>query len=453
MAGRPCLTGLRRLERAAAGLVVAALAVACGQSGVAPAPSPTPASCQALARGTLLRRPTQRVPPAGELVVRLRPGVPLGQAAESVGGAGGEVVKVRRRARALVVRPRGGVGLVQLSTRLAADPRVARVEPHVRVRALQVPPDDPLYPGQWALAQIRAPDAWGVAVGDGVKVAVVDTGILPHPDVPRPAAGYDFVEDDADPTDPGDPNFDCTSHGTMVTSVLAALTNNGRGMAGVTWGGLQLLVARVLDEQGNGSLLDVEEALRWAADAGARVANLSLGTPEPVACPDGLRAAVREVVRRGVLVVAAAGNNGPGAGTVVCPANLTEVVAVAAVAPDGTVAWYSSRGPEVDLAAPGGSNFGSCNADVRTASPSASNPEDYPCAAGTSFAAPHVSGTAALVLSRWRSLTPDQVRGKLQRAAEDIGEPGVDPESGCGLLRADRAVRGESAAVPACPGP
>lgn len=181
---------------------------------------------------------------------------------------------------------------------------------------------------------------------------MVDTGISPHPDVPRPAAGYDFVEDDADPTDPGDPSFDCTSHGTMVASVLAALTNNGRGMAGVTWGDVQLLVARVLDEQGNGSLLDEEEALRWAAERGARVANLSLGTQEAVACPDGLRAAVREVVSRGVLVVAAAGNNGPQAGTVVCPANLTEVVAVAATGPDGAVAWYSSRGPEVDLAAP-----------------------------------------------------------------------------------------------------
>ncbi|MFN3286111.1 MAG: hypothetical protein ACK45F_07485, partial [bacterium] len=190
------MTGLCRLERAAAGLVVAALVAACGQSGVAPAPSPSPASCQALGRGTLLRRPTHRLPPAGELVVRLRPGVPVEQAADLAAGVGAEVVKVRRRARALVVRPRGGAGLVQLSTRLAADPRVARVEPHVRVRALQVRPDDPLYPGQWALAQIRAPDAWGVTVGNGVKVAVVDTGILPHPDVPRAAAGYDFVEDD-----------------------------------------------------------------------------------------------------------------------------------------------------------------------------------------------------------------------------------------------------------------
>lgn len=447
------MNGLRGLEGVAAGLMVAVLVAACGQSGVAPAPSPSPASCQALGRGTVFQRPSQRVPPAGQLVVRLRPGVPVEQAVDLAGGVGAEVVKVRRRARALVVRPRGGVGLVQLSTQLAADPRVAGVEPHLRVRALQLAPDDPLYPGQWALAQVRAPDAWQLTVGGGVKVAVVDTGISPHPDVPRPAAGYDFVEDDADPTDRGDPSFDCTSHGTMVASVLAARTNNGRGMAGVTWGGVELLVARVLDEQGNGSLLDVEEALRWAAERGARVANLSLGTQEPVACPDGLRAAVREVVSQGVLVVAAAGNKGPQAGTVVCPANLTEVVAVAATGPDGAVAWYSSRGSEVDLAAPGGSALGSCDADVRTASPSASNPEDYPCAAGTSFAAPHVSGTAALVLSRWPSLTPDQVRGKLQRAAEDIGEPGRDRDSGCGLLRADRAVRGESAPAPACPWP
>ncbi|MCS7235748.1 MAG: S8 family serine peptidase [Armatimonadota bacterium] len=454
MAGPTRVAGVwGQLSRALALLLPAVLLASCGQATVAPTPTPTPASCQALARhrplGAGRRQPS--TPPAA-LVVRLKPGVPLQQAEELASAAGAEVVKVRRRSRALLARPRPGVGTTGVSNRLASDVRVARVEPDVRVRALEVTPNDPLFREQWALWQIRAPAAWEVTRGLGVKVAVLDTGIAQHPDVAGAAEGYDFVADDPDPTDPGDPNFDCTSHGTMVASIVAAQTNNGRGIAGVTWGasGAQILVARVLDEQGNGSLLDVEEALRWAADRGARVANLSLGTETAAPCPEGLRAAVQEVVARGVLVVAAAGNNGPRSGTVVCPANLDAVVAVGATGPEGTVAYYSSRGPEVDLTAPGGAASGVCSADVRTASPSASDPEDYPCAAGTSFAAPHVSGAAALVLARWPSLDPSEVRAKLERGAEDVGLPGRDPDSGCGMLRADRAVRGETASAPAC---
>lgn len=434
----------------AVGLVgTALLLVACGQTGVAPTPAPSPATCQAV-----VQTPAAPRGAAGMgLVVRLRPGVPLEQAADVAAGAGADLVKVRRRARALLVRPRPGAAATQLAARFSADPRVLRAEPEVRVRALQVTPNDPLYPGQWGLTQIHAPAAWQQTTGSGVKVAVLDTGMASHPDVPDPLEGYDFVADDPDPTDPGDPDSECTSHGTMVASVVAARTNNGRGMAGVTWGpsGARLLVARVLDEHGNGSLLDVEEALRWAAEHGARVANLSLGTDTPAPCPESLRQAVEEVVSRGVLVVAAAGNNGPGAGTVVCPANLDAVVAVAATGPDGRVAYYSSRGPEVDLAAPGGSNLGRCSEDVRTASPSRTAPEDYPCAAGTSFAAPHVTGVAALVLSQNPGWSPAQVRQRLQQTAQDVDPVGRDPDSGCGLVRADRALSGEADPFPACP--
>lgn len=426
-------------------VVLALVLSGCGQSGVGPGPSPAPATCQAQVRRPGVLRGTGPGQPSGELVVQLRPGVPLVQAEELARAAGAELVKVRARARGLRVRPRAGVGLVQLSGRLQADPRVLRVEQDVRVRALQRVPDDPLYPGQWALAQVGAPAAWEVTTGEGVKVAVLDTGIAPHPDVPAPAEGYDFVQDDTDPSDPGDPDYDCTSHGTMVASVLVASTNNGRGMAGVTWGpgGVSLLVARVLDAEGNGSLLDVEEAVLWASERGARVANLSLGTEGPQPCPEGLRTAVRQALQGGTLVVAAAGNRGPQSGSVSCPANLDEVVAVAATDAEGRVASYSSRGPEVDLAAPGGSGSGSCRTDVRTASPSRASPEDYPCAAGTSFAAPHVSGAAALVLSRWPSWSPGQVRRALEGSAQDLGAPGWDEEAGCGLVRPDRALSGQ----------
>ncbi len=385
--------------------------------------------------------------------MRLRADVPVGRAGELAQAVGAQLVKVRRRARALLLRPHDGVGLLQLAERLRADPAVARVYPDVRVRALGVLPDDPLFPQQWALQQIRAPDAWHATTGDGVKVAVVDSGLAAHPDVPAPADGYDFVEDDADPSDPGHPDFDCTSHGTMVASVLVAVTNNARGMAGVTWGpgGSRLLVARVLDAEGGGSLVDVEEALRWAGERGARVVNLSLGTDTPQPCPSDFAEAVRQVVRAGVVVVAAAGNKGPEGGSVVCPANVDEVVAVAATTPTREVAWYSSRGPEVDLAAPGGTGSGTCAEDVQLASPSRTSPEDYPCAAGTSFAAPHVSAVAALLLSHNPRLAAHEVRGRLQRTAQDLAGPGRDEGTGCGLVRADRVMSGQTDTSPACP--
>lgn len=328
---------------------------------------------------------------------------------------------------------------------------MVRVHRDVGVRALQTVPDDPLFPEQWALAQIGAARAWESARGTGVKVAVVDTGIAAHPDMPGPMQGYDFVEDDSDPSDPGDPSFDCTSHGTMVASVLAAVTHNGRGMAGVPWGGVELLVARVLDQDGRGSLLDVEEAVLWASERGARVMNLSLGTESSEPCPEGMVNAVQHALGRGTLVVAAAGNRGPGSGTVSCPANLEEVLAVAATGRDGSVPSYSSRGEEVDLAAPGGAGFGGCETNVRVASPSRTSAEDYPCEAGTSFAAPHVAGAAVLLLSRWPNLTHQELRAKLQRSAEDLAQPGRDPETGCGLVRPDRALAGETDPSPACP--
>lgn len=341
--------------------------------------------------------------------------MPLAQADDVARGAGGRVVKVRRRLRALLVRPEPHVGTAALASRLGADPRVARVGPDVRMHAMRTP-DDPLFV-QWGLQRIGALTAWDNVTGGGVAVAVVDSGIRAHPDVPTlaPDDGNDFVQEDPDPTDPGDPTYDCTSHGTMVASVLGALTDNGRGMAGVTWGpaGVRLVVARVLDESGSGSFLDVAEAILWAVwERDARVVNLSLGAEDPsTPCPPELQRAVEEVSGR-ALVVAAAGNANSGDRQgVVCPAKLERVLAVAATDPDNRVAWYSRRGPEADLAAPGGSGANSCPTEIVTASPSRSGAEDYPCAAGTSFAAPPWPGwrpccgqrTPRGVPSRWSS--------------------------------------------------
>ncbi len=440
------------MTRTAAWALAAALvASGCGQSGVAPPPSPS--QCYAVSAGRWPRVPPPRRP-LTDLVVRLRPGVPIQQAEDVARGAGGSLVKVRRRVGALLVRPEPRTGAAALATRLAADPRVWRVGPDVRLYALRTP-SDPLFAQQWGLQRIQAPGAWETTTGNGVAVAVVDTGIRSHADVPSvaPEDGYDFVQDDPDPTDPGDPTYDCTSHGTMVASVLGALTDNAKGMAGVTWGpgGVRLVVARVLDTSG-GSFLDVAEAILWAVqERGARVVNLSLGAEDPNStCPPELEDAIRQMSGQAVVVAAAGNANGRRDG-VVCPANLDKVLAVAATDSDNRVAFYSRRGPEVDLAAPGGRGGNSCSTEIVTASPSSSDPEGYPCAAGTSFAAPHVAGVAALLLSQNPGWTPFQVRQRLKRTAQDVESPGRDADTGCGLVRADRALSGETDPTPACP--
>lgn len=439
---------------AACALAVALVASACGQSGVAPPPSPS--QCYAVSASRWPRVPPPRRP-VTDLVVRLRAGVPIEQAEDVARGAGGSLVKVRRRVRALVVRPEPRTGVAALATRLASDPRVLRVGPDVRLHALRTP-DDPLFAQQWGLQRIQAPAAWETTPGNGVAVAVVDTGIRSHADVPSvaPGDGYDFVQEDPDPTDPGDPTYDCTSHGTMVASVLGALTNNARGMAGVTWGpgGVRLVVARALDTSG-GSFVDVAEGILWAVqERGARVVNLSLGADDPnTSCPPELQQAIEQVSGQAV-VVAAAGNTtdtNPDRQGVVCPANLDKVLAVAATDPENRVTFYSRRGPEVDLAAPGGRGGNSCSTEIVTASPSSSHPEGYPCAAGTSFAAPHVAGVAALLLSQNPGWTPFQVRQRLKRTAQDVESSGRDEDTGCGLVRADRALSGETDPTPACP--
>ncbi len=432
-------------------LAVALLALGCGQSGVAPTPSPAQCSRVSVGRWPRVSPGWQ---PTTDLVVRLRPEVPVRHAEDVARGAGGSVVRIRRRVGAVVVRPEPRTGFAALAARLAADPRVWRVSPDVRLYALTAP-NDPLLDQQWGLERIGTQTAWQTTTGNGVAVAVVDSGIRWHPDVPsaRPVDGYDFLEEDPDPTDPGDPAYDCTSHGTMVASVLAALTNNERGMAGVTWGpyGVRLVVARVVDASG-GSFVDVAEAILWAVrDRGARVVNLSLGTADPNgACPPDLAQVIEQASGQAV-IVAAAGNamDGDREG-VVCPAKLDQVLAVAATDPDNRVASYSRRGPEVDLAAPGGRGGTSCASEIVTASPSSSRSEDYPCAAGTSFAAPHVAGVAALLFSQNPGWTPLQVKQRLKRTAQDLESPGRDGDTGCGLLRADRALSGQTDPTPAC---
>ena len=316
------------------------------------------------------------------------------------------------------------------------------VEPTVTYRALGVP-DDPAYPAQWHLPAIDAASAWDVTTGTGTIVAVIDSGVAyetwgPHVQAPDLAGtsfvpGWDFVDGDAHPNDEH-------GHGTHVTGSVAQTTDNGIGAAGVA-PGVSIMPLRVLDATGSGTDFDVAQALRFAADHGASVANLSLGGQ---GASTVLRDAISYATGKGVVVVAAAGNDG--LGTVSYPAAEPAVVAVGAVRYDLTRPAYGSYGAALDIVAPGGDmsvdQNGDGYADGILQQTLRSSDGDF-CLCfmqGTSMAAPQVSAVAALVASRGVADRTD-IEALVLSTAEDLGPAGWDEQYGNGLVQAGAAVR------------
>jgi serine protease len=378
-----------------------------------------------------------------------------------------------------------GMSSASLAATLAAQSDVEYAVVDGRQRALAAP-NDPLYPagllttpvaGQWYLrtpdativSAINAVSAWDVTTGhSSVVVAVLDTGVRPeHPDLQgKLFAGYDFIHDvptandgdarDADASDPGDgvtqTDIDnqvpgCTTsdiassswHGTQTAGLIGAATNNGIGMASVGRD-IRVLPVRVLGKCG-GYDSDIQQAMLWAAGiavAGvptnpnpAKVINLSLGSSG--SCNQGYQDVMSQLTAAGVLVVAAAGNEGVAVGT---PANCSGVLAVAGVRHAGTKVGYSDLGPEVGIAAPAGNCVnltGTClyplltTANSGTAGPVSSIYTDgnSHLSIGTSFSAPLVAGTAALMLSANRSLTPAQLIAALKSSARPFPTSGA----------------------------
>jgi len=301
--------------------------------------------------------------------------------------------------------------------RLSQDPRVEYAELDYLVFATIIPNDTEYY-RQWGPAKIQAPAAWDLTVGDSdVTIAIVDTGVdLNHPDLDdKIVAGWDFVNDDSYA-------WDDHGHGTHVAGIAAAETNNGDGVAGISWGALVMPV-KVLNEQGKGFYSDVAEGILWACDHGAQIINLSLGGSEPSAT---LEEAVEEAYDDGCLMVAAAGNGG-GDG-VDYPARYPETIAVAATDQSDSRASFSDYGPQVDVAAPGVAVYSTLWDNT------------YGWKDGTSMAAPHVSGLAALVWSRCPGLANYQVQDIIESTADDFGDPGWDIYYGWGRINALDAV-------------
>jgi serine protease len=275
-----------------------------------------------------------------------------------------------------------------LLARLARDPRVEYAEPLARVRALFVP-NDPEMKQQWHMTRINAPRAWDFGIGRGVTVAVVDTGIACEDHGPfskgtdlkstECVPGWNFVAGNEHANDD-------QGHGTHVAGTIAQSTNNGLGVTGVAFGA-RLMPVKVLNEDGWGTTADVADGIRWAADNGAHVINLSLGGPRNSRI---LQKAVDHARNMGVVVVAAAGNTGSSVGY---PGASDGVIGVSATNSDDKLAAFSSRGKGVDIAAPG------VKVVQQTICEKGRNKcVIFPGWNGTSMASPHVAGAAALVM-------------------------------------------------------
>lgn len=407
------------------------------------------------------------------------------------------------------------------------DPNVVWAEPNYLYRAASAEPkrlgggagmivdelpDDPylhssgswgqLFPDLWGLFRIEAPEAWKSSTGEGVVVAVVDTGVdATHEDLAEniwrnpgeipgnnidddgnglvdDVEGWDFtrcVESGADgcvtAKSPGPDVRDDYGHGTHVAGIIAAVGNNGTGIIGVA-PKAQIMVLKGLDKTGVGSATDLAQAIVYAAEEGAEVINTSwAGNPAAI-----IKAAVEHAESLGALVVAAAGNSAAPLEQGIYPASLSQVIAVGATNHFDAPAPFSNFGGPLDLVAPGGGDTEPVSAQqpalsilsllsagatlgqvckdecqpipggddcdlvqVCEAAPWVVNAK-YLRLAGTSQAAPYVSGVAALVRSRHPELTVGQVRQVLRQSADDLGPPGWDKTFGYGRVNARRAV-------------
>ena len=342
---------------------------------------------------------------------------------------------------------------------LRRDPRVAFAELDYAVRAADVfTPNDPGWTNQWGPARIGAPTAWGVTTGTPeVIIAVLDSGTqLGHEDLagnlwsnPGELPDNGIDDDDNGKVDdlwgwhfyhewawdgerydylPREDNHvtDDLGHGTHVAGIAGAAIDNGVGIAGMA-GGSRLMTVKVLDQYGNGWYSDLAQGIVYAVDNGAQIINLSLGG-EPAS--QTLQEAVNYAQAHRVLVVAAAGNDG---GAVLYPAACQHVLAVAATNEDDERASFSNHGPETDVAAPGTDIYSTWYRG------------NYFTDSGTSMAAPHVSGLAALIWSARPDMSVAQVTEIITSTTADVNGgtgtlPGWDEYLGWGRIEAGQAL-------------
>ncbi|MEM8709566.1 MAG: S8 family serine peptidase [Planctomycetota bacterium] len=356
-----------------------------------------------------------------------------------------------------------------LAASLRGQRGVAIAEPDFVMQAFALPqttPNDPFYNLQWHYEQIQLPAAWDLTTGSSsVRVAILDTGSAPSDDLlSREVAGFDMISDvtiagdgdgrDSNPIDVGDSTGIQPSsfHGAHVAGTVGAVTDNNLGVAGVTWQ-TQIMHVRVLG-RGGGSTFDILNGVLYAAGLSnasgqtttlAEIQNLSLGGG---GSSQAFQNAINDATAAGSLIIAAAGNEN--SSTPSFPAAYDNVISVAAVDFERRRAPYSNFHPTVDIAAPGGDVSRDRNGDGYADGVLSTKPDDsvsptnfnnYSFYQGTSMAAPHVAGVAALMLALEPTLTPAQITTILTSTATDLGAAGQDNIFGHGLVNAFAACQ------------
>lgn len=298
------------------------------------------------------------------------------------------------------------------------------IEPNYIYRVNEVP-NDPDYPKQWNLRSINVEGAWAETKGQGVTVAVIDTGVTPVPDLEQTdlIPGYDFVNDTVEAND----DF---GHGTHVAGTIAQSTNNSYGVAGIAYEA-KIMPLKVLDANGQGTITDIAEAIRYAADNGADVINMSLGGSGETQI---MQEAINYAHDKGVVIIAAAGNASENSASY--PARYPHVIGVSALDAAGLKAPYSNFGAGVDIAAPGGSETGLILQNTIDPSTGEAVFEGYQ---GTSMAAPHVAGVAALIKASGID-NPDDITNILKQSSRKVTEDPLN-HFGAGHLDAAEAVK------------
>ncbi len=298
------------------------------------------------------------------------------------------------------------------------------VEVDAVVNAVGIPTGTDAYRSQqWDFSKMRVADAWQKSTGAGVTVAVIDSGVdARHPDLAgNVLSGYDAIANKAGVST--DPN----GHGTHVAGTIAAVTGNGVGVSAIA-PDARILPVKVLGANGSGYMSDTAEGIIWAADHGAGVINMSLGSSSKVTAVSN---AISYARSKGVVVVAAAGNERAKGSPTSYPGADEGVIGVGATDSADRIASFSNAGSYVDVSAPGVSIISTYPTALGRA---------YAGMNGTSMAAPHVAAVAALIKAAQPSLTPDQVQAELQNSAVDLGAAGKDNDFGFGRIDASAAL-------------
>jgi len=327
----------------------------------------------------------------------------------------GTILNWEPEQRIMRIRIKQDISLQKWLDQWSNYPEIEYMHPN-QIYRIATMPNDSYYEKQHYLKQIKAEQGWDIQTSSDIVVAILDTGVdLGHTDLKgNLIQGINLLEKEKSPQDDN-------GHGTNVAGIIAATGNNLIGITGMTWK-TRIMPIKVLDKNGEGDSFLVGQGIRYAVDHNAKVVLLSLG--EPVYTPF-MKEAVDYAEEKGVLVVAASGNEGD---RLNYPAAFPNVLSVGAVNQDDHYASYSNYGQQLDVVAPGEGIF------------TTKLGGDYTSNTGTSMAAPQVAGLAALLLQKYPHMKPSEIINFIKFTADDVGESGWDIRTGFGRINVEKAL-------------